>query len=64
LLTEQNRHLSNNIPETAVAYIENNLGDDPEKRQIKFTNTDVLQGFSSMKTQATSITTKIHREYI
>jgi len=49
LLTEQNRHLSNNIPENAVAYLEYNLGADPEKRQTKFPNTDDLQGFSSRK---------------
>jgi hypothetical protein len=64
LLTEQNRHLSNNIPETAVAYLEYNLGPDPEKRQTKFPHMDDIQGFSSRKTQANSITTKIHTEDI
>jgi hypothetical protein len=41
--TEQNNHLSNNIPETAVAYLEYNLGADPEKRQTKFRHTDNIQ---------------------
>lgn len=58
LLTKQDRHLCNNIPETAVAYLEYNLGADPEKRQTKFSNTDDIQEFSSRKTKANSIITK------
>jgi hypothetical protein len=61
LLIEQNRHLSNNIPETAVAYLEYNLGANPEKIQTKFPNTDDIQGFSSRKNKGKFDNQKAHK---
>ena len=45
-----------------MTYLEYNLGADPDKRQTKFSHTDESQGFSSRKTRANSITTKIHTQ--